>query len=349
MKTVRLGCALFLSLAVAAAKPEQTVDPKKAVPVHPGEWVFSLLPKSFQKNPVVDFTVITEMTAEGKKIPAPSPENPIYYVTAFGTYLQLGQGSPAGEKSPALAELKKRLRSALATNGYLPAAPPDHKPSLVIMFYWGSHTPDYQDARDAALDAATQESADGSIAPYSGAETAEELLPAVLSDVAKRQELIERASLIGGLKFATQLNSVLDDEIRLGQLDADANRSAAAVGLPDPEFQKIASPFHRYLQSDPKIEALVEATFGSCYFVVASAYDGVAMAKGEKRLLWRTKMTVNAVGVSMREALPTLIVTSAPYIGRDMKDAEVLSKRVYREGRVEIGTPTVVPEPAANP
>ena len=133
------------------------------------------------------------------------------------------------------------------------------------------------------------------------------------------------------------------------KVDVDANRAAALVGLPDPDFRKITSPFHRYLQSDPRIEMLVEAAFGSCYFVVASAYDGVALANGERRLLWRTKMTVNAVGVSMREALPTLIATSAPYLGRDMKDAEVLSKRVYREGRVEIGTPTVVPEPAANP
>jgi hypothetical protein len=349
MKTVRLGCALFLSLAVAAAKPEQTVDPQKAVPVHSGEWVFSLLPRSFQKNPVVDFTVITEMTAAGRKIPAPSPGNPIYYVTALGTYLQLGQGSPAGEKSPALAELRERLRAALAANGYLPSTLPDHKPNVVIMFYWGSYTPDYQDARDAALDAATQDSADGSIAPFSGAATAEELLPLVLSDVSKRKELLERAGLIGGLKFAAQLGSVLDDEVRLGQVDENASRAAALVGLPDPEFQKMASPFHRFLQSDPKIEMLVEATFSSCYFVVASAYDGAAMARGENRLLWRTKMTVNAIGVSMREALPTLIASSGPYLGRDMNGAELISKRVYREGRVEVGIPTVIEEPAAKP
>jgi hypothetical protein len=349
MKTVRLGCALLLSLVTAAAKPEQTVDPQKAVPVHPGEWVFSLLPKSFQKNPVVDFTVITEMTPEGRKVAPPTPANPIYYVAVSGTYLQLGQGSPAREKSPALAELEERLRSALATNGFLPAKAPKHKPSLVIMFYWGSHTPDFQDAKDAALDTATQETTDGSVPQFNGAETAEELLPAVLADLAKRKEMIERASLIGGLKFASDLNSVIEDESRMAEVDADAGRAAALVGLPSPEFRRVASPFHRYLQSDPKIEMLVEATFGGCYFVVASAYDGLAMAKGEKRLLWRTKMTVNSVGVSMREALPTLIATSAPYLGRDMKDAEVLSKRVYREGRVEIGTPTVVEEPAAKP
>jgi len=350
MNTLRLCGALLLSLAAAAAKPEPTVDPQKAVPVHRGEWVFSLLPKSFQKNPVVDFTVITEMTAEGRKYPTPSPGNPIYYKTVLGTYLQLGQGMPAGEKSPAMTELQERLRSALATNGYLPAAPPEHKPSVVIMFYWGSHTPDYQEAQDAALDAATQVTADGSsIAPLSGAQTAEDLLPLVLSDLTKRKELIERASLIGGMKFAYQLSSVLDDEVRLSQIDENAGRAAALVGNPFPDFRSMATPFHRFLQSDPKIEMLVEATFGSCYFVVASAYDGVAMAKGEGRLLWRTKMTVNSSGVSMREALPTLIASSAPFIGRDMRDAEVISKRVYREGHVEIGTPTVVEEPAAKP
>ena len=47
----------------------------------------------------------------------------------------------------------------------------------------------------------------------------------------------------------------------------------------------------------------------------------------------------------MRESLPTLIATSAPYLGRDMKDAEIVSKRVIREGRVEVGTPTVIEEP----
>jgi hypothetical protein len=351
MKTVRLGCALLLLLATVAARSEQTVDPQKAVTVHSGDLVFSIFPKSFQKNPVVDFTVITEMTAEGRKVAAPSPEKPVYYATVSGTFLQLGQGAAAGEKSPTMAELEEQLRRALAANGYLPTTSPQQNSSLIIMFYWGSHTPDFHDAKDAAADSAAAAPATGSdgMAPFSGAEFAEDLLPIVLSDLTKRNELIARASLIGGLKFAYKLNSVLDDEARLIQVDRDASRAAALVGNPNPDFQRIVSPFHRYLASDPKIEMLVEEAFSSCYFVVASAYDCAALAKGENRLLWRTKMTVNALGISMREALPTLIATSAPYLGRDMKEAEVVSKRVVREGRVEIGTPTVVEEPAAKP
>ena len=349
MKTLRLCCTLLLPLAATAAKPEQTVDPRKAVPVHSGEFVFSLLPKSFQKNPVVDFTVITEMTAEGRKVPKPSPGNPAYFTTGFGTYLQLGQGTPAGEKPPAMVELEKQLRSALAANGYLPAKLPEHKPSLQIIFYWGSHTPGYEDGNDDNEAAAAQAANPDAIPALSGAKFAEDLLPLVMSDLARRRELIERASLVGGLKFASRLNGVIEEEARLVEVDRDASRAAALVGNPSPDFRAMASPFHRYIQSDPKIEMLVEETFSSCYFVVASAFDYEAMAKGEHRLLWRTKMTVNSVGVSMRESLPTLIATSAPYLGRDMKEAEVVSKRVLREGRVEIGTPTVVEEPAAKP
>ena len=33
------------------------------------QWVFSLLPKSFQKNPLLELTVITETTEAGKKLP----------------------------------------------------------------------------------------------------------------------------------------------------------------------------------------------------------------------------------------------------------------------------------------
>jgi hypothetical protein len=169
-----------LPLVAAVAKPEQTVDPRKAVSVHSGDLVFSLLPKSFQRNPVVDFTVITEMTDEGRKVAAPSSGNPVYYETGMGTYLQLGQGTPAGEKSPAMAELEKQLRGALAANGYLPAKLPKHQPSIQIIFYWGSHSPGWEDANADDAAAADQAANPDVIPPISGTAYAEDLLPLVL-------------------------------------------------------------------------------------------------------------------------------------------------------------------------
>ena len=44
----------------------------------------------------------------------------------------------------------------------------------------------------------------------------------------------------------------------------------------------------------------------------------------------------------MADTLPGLILTSGPYLGREMKDPAVMSRRMLREGHVDIGTPRVV-------
>ena len=53
-------------------------------------------------------------------------------------------------------------------------------------------------------------------------------------------------------------------------------------------------------------------------------------------------MTLNADGLAMSESLMPLITNAGPYFGREMRSAVVISKRIDREGSVEIGEPTVV-------
>jgi hypothetical protein len=43
-----------------------------------------------------------------------------------------------------------------------------------------------------------------------------------------------------------------------------------------------------------------------------------------------------------------VVLSAAPFFGKDMAEPEILSKRAMREGKVEVGTPTVV-EPAPAP
>jgi hypothetical protein len=70
------------------------------------------------------------------------------------------------------------------------------------------------------------------------------------------------------------------------------------------------------------------------------------VAGHHRELLWRTRMTVGARAVSQREALPQLIAAASPYFGRDMDEAEVLTTRVSKSGRVEVGEPKVIELPA---
>ncbi|MEO6567300.1 MAG: hypothetical protein ABIO94_00945 [Opitutaceae bacterium] len=163
-----------------------------------------------------------------------------------------------------------------------------------------------------------------------------------MSDVSKRRDVLERATLIAGARFAKELDDVLSQEIQHRQ-----TRSGFGAPESDP-----ASPFNRFRNRNPKLDYFVEEAFSSCYFVIASAYDYAALSKGNRVLLWRTKMTVKSLGISMTESLPSLIVSAGPYLGGEMSEVATLTKRITREGRVQVGTPTVVgsnPEPAPTP
>ena len=114
------------------------------------------------------------------------------------------------------------------------------------------------------------------------------------------------------------------------------------------EQMAFMNPVHQFKMRSEKNEFLVDQAVSDVYYVVASAYDYAALAKQERRLLWRTRMTVAASGVSEEQTLPTLIATAAPFFGREMTEPSIFAKRAVRDGHVELGTPTVVP-PAVNP
>jgi hypothetical protein len=55
-------------------------------------------------------------------------------------------------------------------------------------------------------------------------------------------------------------------------------------------------------------------------------------------------MTVGAAGVSQQQSLPTLLISAAPFFGKETPEPQILTRRTLREGSVELGTPTVVEE-----
>jgi hypothetical protein len=351
MSAPRLCVSVSLLLAgvgwgVLYAEGPATGAPKPAEKVRTSRWVFSLLPKALQKNPVLDFHVITEMTAAGQKLAPVTPQHPVYYLEHVGEFTQLGSNKSANEHPPAVADLERALQEALAVNGYLPAAPSTPGPRLFVVITFGSFprfsTESYDFQQSLAVDDLNRDLA-GQNPDLAGASptlfdangsdrSAASLLPIVLADRSARADVIERAQLIGGTKFAQELDAVLNEE---------AGYRQSGSGLLAPMLAR-ASPFNRFVNADDNRMDLVEEAFSSCYFVTASAYDFAAMAKGTRVLLWRTKMTVDSIGVSMSDSLPPLIASAGPYLGRDMTETVTVTRRMLREGRVEVGTPTVL-------
>ena len=312
--------AISVPPAAAAAPASKPAAAPAAAPKKsgtPSPWMFSLLPKSFQKNPNVEMTVITEMTDDGKKLPESSPQSPAYFVAQSAGFHSLGE--PSDAKPPLPAELEDALKKALAANGYLPADPPAHPPSLLVIYSWGAHY-------------ALHPEDDPSI-----------------SQAMVERNILDRAGLVGGTQLADKLKKFfqLKDDV-----DVTNHFTPSAAGsldpgpqsILDPDLQEFIDPIEMFARESPKNAFVISQAFDDVFFVVASAYDYAAAGQHERRLLWRTRMTVDAKGIAMNDTLPTLIDTAAPYFGRDMPETETLVKRALKDGRVDVGTPRVVPD-----
>ena len=94
------------------------------------------------------------------------------------------------------------------------------------------------------------------------------------------------------------------------------------------------------LQTQTIMEGIVDDRF----FVMISAYDFDAYNQQHKKVrLWVAKLSVLSAGTTMTEALPALIKNGGTVFGRETMGPKTVDVPMAPAGRVEIGTPTVVP------
>ncbi len=296
-------------LLVGAAATGGVTFAGAAPPRDPSNWIFQLLPKAFQQNPRLDLTVITEMTAEGKKLPEVDVKHPAYYVAQSGGYRRT-VGAPAGGKNQPSDTMDAFARRSLAKRGYYPSNSPI-PPSLVLVSSWG---------------VSAQLPRDGTV-----------------SNDDPTGNLLDRTGLVGGEKFKAEFTKLLADAS--SQADAAIGSATRHMTLDGATIEPVLgpgqlefmSPINRFRESSAKNEFLLEQVGGDAYFVLVSAYPAAALEKNRRVLLWRTKMIVSADGISENDSLPTLINAAAPIFGRDMTEPATLTLRSLPEGSVKLG------------
>lgn len=124
------------------------------------------------------------------------------------------------------------------------------------------------------------------------------------------QNILERALLVGGRPYARKLRQ----EMEFGRTILDS-------GL--------------------KQDYLLYQATHDLYYVVVSAYDFKSIASGERKLAWRTTLTVNAQGVSMKETLPPLIFSGGYYFGRDSGEPVAIRRDLQRTS-VKLGPMRII-------
>jgi len=326
--------ALWIGALLSTGRSEPSASRAEA-PVQsggPSGILEKFLPTAWQKHPEVHFNVLTEMTPEGRKRGTATADRPLYYVGNPVRFALTGWAREGGTKPIPVTKLEETLQKELAANGYLPVSDAHRGADIVLFFAYGSHATDPN-----ALASVDEASASG----------AEELVRYVVRDPTLIRDVVERARFIAGDRFAADLKTAIDGEISNMKMNASAARAPAGsyyIKLPEsPEFD---SPLGMFLHSgnSDRTRYLTEMAFYTCYYVMASAYGYTAAQKGQKILLWRTRMTVDAQGFAMDEVLKPLIATAGVYLGRETPETVVLDRRIDREGTVEIGKATVVEE-----
>jgi hypothetical protein len=246
-----------------------------------------------RKGAALDSTAITEATEAGRQIAAPTADRPVYVVIHSGGRHDFG--SAISEKSaPTTVALDQQMQGSLARAHYLPADA-GHQPSLLIVYNWGVHGVSSENFDDPGY-----------------------------------RNLLDRASLVGGGGFASELNKVLQQ----AQIAADATPTGR-WGAQMPGMRPVnaassfqaANPFERFRNRDQKTEDLLVQISNDCYYVVISAFEYSTVGKGKSRLFWRTKLTAAAPGISMADAIPSLIASGGRYFGQSMTEAEFFSSR----------------------
>lgn len=157
-------------------------------------------------------------------------------------------------------------------------------------------------------------------------------------DVSNR-ELLTRLALIGGVRLADELRGVIQRE--------EAFRGpGAGVAL---NSTSLLSEFHRFSERDALTRRIVDQARADSYGLVLSAYDYAALARGERRLLWRTKVSTDSSGLNFSETIPALAAAGREFFGRPMETPSTLTRNLRSRERIEYGELTEVGETAAAP
>jgi hypothetical protein len=85
-------------------------------------------------------------------------------------------------------------------------------------------------------------------------------------------------------------------------------------------------------------------------YVMLGAFDAAAMAKKEKKLLWRTRMSIDALRGNLPAALPVMLASAAPYFGRATTVAQFVDDQARRNPTVKLAPLQILDtEPPAKP
>ena len=104
-----------------------------------------------------------------------------------------------------------------------------------------------------------------------------------------------------------------------------------------------ADKANRKVVSGSEAEAINDAARQDRLYLMVAAFDAMALAKKEKKLVWRTRISIESRRTSLPESLTVMLNSAAPYLGRSTELPVFIDDNLRRRAEVQVGAPVVVP------
>jgi hypothetical protein len=105
----------------------------------------------------------------------------------------------------------------------------------------------------------------------------------------------------------------------------------------------------RHLLMSSEADRINEAARDNRLYIFIGAFDVEALAKKQKKIVWRTRISIDSRRHSLPDSMRVMLSSAAPYFATETDLPKFIEDVDRRKAEVRIGTPTVVDERAPSP
>ena len=102
----------------------------------------------------------------------------------------------------------------------------------------------------------------------------------------------------------------------------------------------------RHLLMSSEADRINEAARDNRLYIFVAAFDVDALAKKQKKIIWRTRISIDSRRRSLPESMHVMLASAAPYFATETDLPKFIEDVDRRKAEVLIGTPTVVDDHA---
>ncbi len=96
------------------------------------------------------------------------------------------------------------------------------------------------------------------------------------------------------------------------------------------------------LMSGTEVDNLNDALNSDRFYIMVAALDVPSLLQRKKKLLWRTRISIDAHRTTLPDSMDLMIASAAPYFGKEESRPVFVDDNLRRKVEVEVGEATVI-------